>query len=119
MKKILPKNITTAISAEDLEASFQKSATSITKSQATIVEPAGVEKIPHATQVLNSQNLTEGTAPKPATSSKRDGRSRISIDIPDELFAKIELHKDESGQTMTHLVVSLLKKFFAEKSTNI
>jgi hypothetical protein len=119
MKKILPKSITTAISAEDLEASFQKSSTSISKNQTAIVEPSVVEKVLNTTQIINSQNLEEGTAPKPAISSKRDGRSRISIDIPDELFAKIEMHKDESGQTMTHLVVSLLKKFFAEKKTTI
>ncbi len=108
MKKILPKNITPAISAEDLEASFQKSATSINKSQTIIT-----------TNIVEKASNTEGVISKPATSSKRDGRSRISIDIPDELFAKIELHKDESGQTMTHLVVSLLKKFFAEKITNV
>ena len=115
MKKILPKNITPAISAEDLEASFQKSASSINKSQ-TITAPSIVEKALNAPQ---KESTKEAIALKPATSSKRDGRSRISIDIPDELFAKIELHKDESGQTMTHLVVSLLKKFFAEKATNV
>ena len=103
MKKILPKNTSTALSAEALEASFQKSA-SIKTEQPSL--PLTHHPLPI---------ITEGGV-KSAPSSKREGRSRISIDIPDELFAQVEIHKEETGQTMTHLVVSLMKKFFAEKN---
>ena len=100
MKKILPKNTIPALSAADMEASFQKSTSvktepSITHYPLPIITEGGVKAIP---------------------TSKREGRSRISIDIPDELYALVESHKEETGQTMTHLVVSLMKKFFAEKN---
>ena len=100
MKKILPKNTIAAPSAEALEASFQKSAS--VKTESPIIH--------HSLPLF-----TEGGV-KSAPTSKREGRSRISIDIPDELFTQVENHKEETGQTMTHLVVSLLKKFFAEKN---
>jgi hypothetical protein len=100
MKKILPKNTTPALSAADMEASFQKSAS--VKTELHITD--------YPTPVI-----TEGGV-KSTPASKRDGRSRISIDIPDELYAQVEKNKEETGQTMTHLVVSLMKKFFAEKN---
>ncbi len=103
MKKILPKNTNTALSAEALEASFQKSASIKTEQPSIPISPQPLPLI------------TEETV-KNAPTSKREGRSRISIDIPDEIYAQVENHKEETGQTMTHLVVSLLKKFFAEKT---
>jgi hypothetical protein len=100
MKKILPKNTTPTLSAADMEASFQKSAS--VKTESPISSPQ------------TPQNTEGGVKNTPT--SKREGRSRISIDIPDELYAQVESHKEETGQTMTHLVVSLMKKFFAEKN---
>jgi hypothetical protein len=100
MKKILPKNTPPALSAADMEASFQKSASAKTESPISNLQ--------------TPQNTEGGVKSTPA--SKREGRSRISIDIPDELYTQVESHKEETGQTMTHLVVSLMKKFFAEKS---
>jgi hypothetical protein len=110
MKKILPKNTTAAPSAEALEASFQKSASVKTESSITH------HPLPKKTLMSDSVATAEGIKNTPM--SKREGRSRISIDIPDALYAQIENHKEETGQTMTHLVVSLLKKFLAEKTNN-
>jgi hypothetical protein len=91
MKKIVPKNNTP--SAADLEASFQKVVTVVQPPvQAVIVEP-------------------EPASPK----TKRDGKTRVTIDLPDNIFTLMEAHKEESGQNMTHLVTQLLKKFFAER----
>jgi hypothetical protein len=108
MKKIQPKNTTPALSAADMEASFQKSASSKTES---LITPHPLPKT-----VFASDSVVTGVGTKATPTSKRDGRSRISIDIPDELYALVESHKEETGQTMTHLVVSLMKKFFAEKN---
>jgi hypothetical protein len=110
MKKILPKNTTAAPSAEALEASFQKSASVKTESPITLG--------PLPKTVLASDSVANEEGNKTSPPSKREGRSRISIDIPDALYAQIENHKEETGQTMTHLVVSLLKKFLAEKTNN-
>ncbi len=110
MKKILPKNTTSALSAQALEASFQKSASIKTEQPSLPITHHPLPIIHHPLPLI-----TEGGV-KSAPSSKREGRSRISIDIPDELFAQVENHKEETGQTITHLVVSLMKKFFAEKN---
>jgi hypothetical protein len=107
MKKILPKNTTAAPSAEALEASFQKSASVKTESPSHHPLPKNA---------LASDSVATAEGIKNTPMSKREGRSRISIDIPDALYAQIENHKEETGQTMTHLVVSLLKKFLAEKN---
>ena len=115
------------MTAESLEASFQKSTSAKPTANFTEQKPekqiakpiqkTPLEKPKIATQKAIELKNTEG-GHKTAQTSKREGRSRISIDIPDELFALIEQNKEDTGQTMTHLVVSLLKKFFAEKTNN-
>jgi hypothetical protein len=90
MKKIVPKNSTP--SPAELEASFQKVVTQTPLPP--VVEP-----------------VREVETPK----TKREGRSRVTIDLPDNIFALMETHKEETGQNMTHLVTQLLKKFFTER----
>jgi hypothetical protein len=123
MKKILPKTSTPAMTAESLESSFQKSASAkptiiIEQKTETIPVEKPAPKIITETIRVVPQRVMEAPNTEGGNKSKRDGRSRISIDIPDELFALIEQNKEDTGQTMTHLVVSLLKKFFAQKTNN-
>jgi hypothetical protein len=49
------------------------------------------------------------------SSSNRPGKHRLTIDLPDDLFALVEAHKTENGQSFTWLVGKLLKDFFTQK----
>ena len=40
---------------------------------------------------------------------------RLTIDIPSELFDLMDEHRKDIGQSYKGLVISLLKKYFAEK----
>jgi hypothetical protein len=126
MKPIVPKkNINPTETADNLEASFQKAFIPTSEPNKVEVErkpaPDVVEKTVRKPQT-GSKTIrnTEGVvSPKKKEknsiiTTKRDGVNRVTLDIPNELFTQIEAHKEATGQTMKFLMVSLLKRFFAE-----
>ena len=93
MKDIQPKRKTVVSVPDptDLEQSFQ-----------TVVQPNQAKK-----QVVKST--------KKDPLSKRMGKTRLTIDLPDDIYEKVEAHKDETGQNFTFLITGLLRKFFDGK----
>ena len=67
----------------------------------------------------NTTNLESGymkAASKPSAKAASESKEhRLTIDIPSELFDLMEEHRKDIGQSYKGLVISLLKKFFAEK----
>ena len=88
MKDIKPKTKQVQVKPEDLENSFKSA--------------------------LGEVQLKEGSE-NPVAQSKRSGKTRITIDLPDDLYRKVEAHKEASGQNYTFLIASLLRKFFDEQ----
>ncbi len=101
MKKIEPKFIKTTPQQEtaDLEATFN-----ILKNKEKIApeKPAQKSKKP-------GRPAKKRTVEAPA---KRDGKTRLTIDLPTEIYEITQKHKEETGQNFTHLIVSLLRKHF-------
>lgn len=117
MKKLQPKltKLTAEAQADALEASFQKLSQPETQPPATAKAPAAAPKkkaAPHSRKPVSAGRKAR-SADLPPT--KREGRTRITVDLPDEIYSLLELNKEENGQSITHLVASLLKKHFAKK----
>ena len=136
MKPIVPKkNITSSNTPDSLEASFQKAFVTTAEPQTdqVVSEPAPeiVEKPVRKTKIEskikeNTEGVSRGNRqgvvpPKKMEKNnivvtKREGVNRVTLDIPNDIFEKIEKHKVDTGQTMKFMMVSLLKKFFAENT---
>lgn len=61
-----------------------------------------------------TSNLESGYM-KAASKTVETKEHRLTIDIPSGLFDQMDEHRKETGQSYKGLVISLLKKFFAEK----
>ena len=105
MKKLQPKltNLTAESQAQELEATFQK----LSKPETTTAAP---KKRATASR-KNARKPRNADGPP----TKREGKTRVTVDVPDEIYALVEKNKDEVGQSFTHLINSLLKKHFAGK----
>ena len=102
MKQIVPKSSKPSVanpSTEDLENSFR-----------AVLTPADAE-----TTVKKNAASVRKNSPAPKPLIKRDGKTRLTIDIPDNLYQLLEKHKEEHGQNYTFIIVSLLKKHFQTK----
>lgn len=104
MKQIVPKSTKPAIanpSQEDLEQSFR-----------AVIAPAAPETTEKKARPAAAKNNTKTIAKVPV---KREGKTRLTIDVPDNLYELLEKHKEENGQNFTFIIVSLLKKHFQTK----
>ena len=104
MKQIVPKSTKTAVanpSPEDLENSFR-----------AVIAPGAPEVKTQKVPPAAAKNNTKPTTKPPV---KREGKTRLTVDVPDNLYQLLEKHKEENGQNFTFIIVSLLKKHFQSK----
>jgi hypothetical protein len=136
MKEIKPRQkpvipTAPAPSPEDLERSYQDAMRRMSgenefettplvveiaaeKPARTTTKPVQKAATKPATKQKTSTKITKKQAEE-ESSSNRPGKHRLTIDLPDDLFALVEAHKTENGQSFTWLVGKLLKDFFLQK----
>jgi hypothetical protein len=104
MKPIQPKK-DKPVSAEQLENTFQ-----------AILNTEPAPAAPRTAAPATRPKAAPRAAQKSKTVAvKREGKTRLTVDVPDKLYERLEKHKDETGQNFTHLIVSLLNKHFQPK----
>lgn len=104
MKKIEPKlqKISPQQEAEALEKSFNF----LKNKEKKVAEPAPEKP---ARRPGRPKKRASKSAEAPGA---REGKTRLTIDLPTDVYNVVNQHKEDTGQNFTHLIVSLLRKHF-------